>query len=235
MRRWIPAITAALALTFLVAERSRADEAGRFFPATGHAINTTYGFQQFWDDHDGATMLGAPLTDIVIEANLPAQYFERGRLERRGDAVVPGALGRERTRWRTLPPGAAPDPLFAPFWQSHAGELWLGQPLGAALWEPLDGGSVRVQYFERGRLEAYPEFGGTTVAVGLLGRDAARARGLINDGPPSAALTTLKPEQQAAFAAMLPTPTAAATAAPSSPAISPRRPPRRSALAKSSM
>lgn len=188
--------------------------------ASPPAISEEYGFRAFWDAHNGALMLGPALTDVVFEANVPVQYFERGRLEQRDGAVTPGAVGREHARWRALPPlGGTPDTtaaLFRHFWDEHEGALLLGPALGAPIWQAVDGGSIRVQYFERGRLEAQPKLDQVEVVVGALGREIALAKGLITarEGP-ARALTPLDPDApDAAFGSLLPTPTPLPTPEP---------------------
>jgi len=58
----------------------------RYFPATGHSLAGR--FLAYWDAHAGATLLGAPLSEVVTEGNgdgsgrrYPLQWFENGRLE----------------------------------------------------------------------------------------------------------------------------------------------------------
>ena len=100
---WRGAVLCTLLLSGFVVSRVWAQDGSRFFDTTGQTLDNQYGFLDFWNAHDGAALLGEPLTPIVFEANVPTQYFERGRLEQRGGAVAPGNLGRERTRWRSFP------------------------------------------------------------------------------------------------------------------------------------
>ena len=175
--------------------RSAAQDGPRTFSETGHVLDNQYGFLAFWEVHAGPELFGPPLTGIVFEANVPVQYFERGRLEARDGVVVAGALGRERTRWRVFPAARAatarPGERFFPetghtlagpflrFWEEHDGAAIFGAPLSEALWEVAGGASVRVQYFERGRLEQGPASTGGAIAVSALGREIALARGLL--------------------------------------------------------
>lgn len=69
-----------------------------YFPQTGHHVEG--GFLTYWRAHNGATLLGNPLTEQVREQGLTVQWFELGRLEFHPDA--PGdsqfqltALGRD--------------------------------------------------------------------------------------------------------------------------------------------
>ncbi len=57
-----------------------------YFPATGHSLAGR--FLAYWQGREGARLLGAPLSEVVVEGNgdgsgrrYPLQWFERGRLE----------------------------------------------------------------------------------------------------------------------------------------------------------
>jgi len=57
-----------------------------YFPATGHSLAGR--FLAYWQGHAGARLLGAPLSEVIVEGNgdgsgrrYPLQWFERGRLE----------------------------------------------------------------------------------------------------------------------------------------------------------
>lgn len=69
----------------------------RFFPETGHTLQGQ--FKNYWDRNQGATYLGAPISEEVGESfpngqNKRVQYFERGRLELEPDGQVSrGLLG----------------------------------------------------------------------------------------------------------------------------------------------
>lgn len=58
----------------------------QYFPATHHSLAGNY--LTFWQTHQGATLLGAPISEVVVEGNgdgsgrrYAVQWFERGRLE----------------------------------------------------------------------------------------------------------------------------------------------------------
>ena len=85
--------------------------ARRFFGATGHSLSGQ--FLSFWTSHHGATLLGAPISEVVREQNgdgsgrtYPLQWFEKGRLEYHADlagtpyAVQLGLLGTQALRQR---------------------------------------------------------------------------------------------------------------------------------------
>jgi hypothetical protein len=57
-----------------------------YFAATGHSLSAR--FLTYWQSHDGATLLGAPISEVITEGNgdgsgrrYPLQWFENGRLE----------------------------------------------------------------------------------------------------------------------------------------------------------
>ncbi len=83
----------------------------RYFPATGHSLSGT--FLRYWQTHDGATRLGAPLSEVFKRNNgdgsgrsYPTQWFEYGRLEYHAEnagtryAVQMGLLGIDALRAR---------------------------------------------------------------------------------------------------------------------------------------
>jgi lipoprotein-anchoring transpeptidase ErfK/SrfK len=190
---WISLIV--VLLMGLFAGRALGQEGARTFPSTGQTLDNQYGFLDFWNAHDGAAMLGDPLTAIVFEANVPVQYFERGRLEQRDGEVVAGALGRERTRWRSFakPPRAAEANVrmfretgyslsgpFLQYWEAHDGATLFGAPISEPVWEHVGGAQIRVQYFENARLEHHSALpADRAIKLSDLGREVALAKALI--------------------------------------------------------
>lgn len=183
-------------LTGLFVSRTYGQEGSRRFDSTGQTLDNQYGFLDFWNAHDGPNLIGDPLTGIVFEANVPVQYFERARLEQRNGQVAPGDLGRERTRWRTFAkiPARSARPgeqifeatghslsgPFLQFWREHGGAPMFGAPISEPVWEQVGGANIRVQYFERARLEYYPALAaGEAIKISALGREAALAKALI--------------------------------------------------------
>jgi hypothetical protein len=171
-------------------EREMAPEGSRFFPQTRHALAAP--FLAGWERLGGLRTLGYPLTEPYLERNVETgvdqrvQLFERGRLEEASDGTVMAA----RLVVETLPiqPAAAPvagcnysaatghnicDRLLQTWYQLGA-ESWLGLPLDEA---QIQNG-VRVQHFERGRLEQ-PLSGRGAVMIGLVGREEAQRRGWL--------------------------------------------------------
>src|SRR5262249_41780544 len=64
-----------------------------WFPTVGHAVAPP--FRTLWQQTGGLAFLGLPRTGVVTENGIAVQYFERGRLEQRGDAVTFGLVGNE--------------------------------------------------------------------------------------------------------------------------------------------
>jgi len=227
----------------LLIATTRGQEGGQAF-ATGVLVDNRYGFLDFWNQHNGAELLGDPLTDVAFEANIPVQYFERGRLEQRDGVVLPGALGRERARWRTFAPPVQRDAranerissatgytvggAFLRFWHEHDGALMFGEPISDALWEQVDNATVRVQYFERVRLEHYPSLGpDRDVVVSRLGHEIALAKALITPEQKPAvnvAAAVSADEPTAAFGFLNPTPTPIPPTPLPEPTAAPQKP-----------
>ncbi len=102
-------LTAGRAFSRVAAPPSTA--ARSYFPATGHTLSGL--FLAYWRAHDGADLLGAPLSEVMTEGNddgsgrrYPLQWFERGRLEYHAEhagtryAVQIGLLGVQALRLR---------------------------------------------------------------------------------------------------------------------------------------
>lgn len=169
---------------------------------TGHTINNTYGFLNYWREHSGERLLGNPITKPFTENDLTVQYFEHGRLELHteleGTPILLGRVGVEYTEalWRTFEavPGDDLQPNdqffsatghtlrdpFLSFWNNNDGITMFGYPISEPVWEYAGAQMLQVQYFERGRLEYHPLAAGTPdeVQISPLGRDLALLRGV---------------------------------------------------------
>ena len=87
-----------------------ASTATRLYVArTGHSLSA--GFLTYWKKHNGPVVLGAPISEVVVEGNgdgsgrrYPLQWFENGRLEYHPDlahtryAFELGLLGLQALR-----------------------------------------------------------------------------------------------------------------------------------------
>lgn len=218
--RFVPALVLALVLSVIAVpiQPTQAQPAGlpfRYFPETGHSI--TFAIKTFYEANNGIALLGYPLTEQYADptTGLTVQHFEKGRVELRPDLpadfyVTVSNAGREltygRAHWAFEPQtgplhegyyyfaetGHSVNPAFLNFWQSNGALRMFGYPISEEFYEiNINTGAQRlVQYFEKARLEYFPEYAGTYSAVqtGQLGREW-----LIND-PYALAQTQAAPE-----------------------------------------
>jgi lipoprotein-anchoring transpeptidase ErfK/SrfK len=233
---WIVGLVLVALLAWLVpAPVARAQQAGAFFPATGHTLTDEHGFLAFYQARDGARLLGAPVSEAFAVEGGAQQYFERGRLELALDAatglttVRTGAVAAEYVAalYRTFPPipprRAAEGELFFEetghslrepflgFWQVAGGAEFFGRPISEPLWEQTPNGQRRVQYFERARLERNADMAGTPdeIAVADLGRALALLRNVPTAPVPNPGFATIgAPAPAAPVVAALGVPTA---------------------------
>jgi hypothetical protein len=184
---------------YLAPKGTQADTAVLYFQSTGHRLDNSYGFLGFWRAANGPTLLGAPVTEVLVEDGRAVQYFERGRLglhPEYDNAVLPGrvaaeyseALWQNATTAKSTPdvrPGVehfaatgynVAEP-FLSFWKNNGGLEAFGYPLGEPVWEYVGAEMLRVQYFERVRLEHHPLQGPGAVLISPLGQALALLRG----------------------------------------------------------
>jgi hypothetical protein len=89
----------------------RSDANHRYFPSTGHSLTEV--FLHYWQSHNGALLLGAPIAEVTMETNqdgtgrqYQVQWFENGRMEYHPELmnsryhVELGLTGREALRQR---------------------------------------------------------------------------------------------------------------------------------------
>jgi hypothetical protein len=163
-----------------------------YFKETGHNLSNS--FKRFWEQRNGAQLLGLPISEEFQEGGLTVQYFERARLEYHPEyagtsaEVQLGLLGRLVTTGRkdseavfkSVPAfatttdriyfketGHSLSTGFKVFWEKYGGVSQFGYPISEEFQEvnQLDGKTYTVQYFERGRLEYHPEAKGTPYEV----------------------------------------------------------------------
>ena len=160
----------------------------RYFEETEH--NVSGEFLRFFDAYGGRAIFGYPLTRVLIEDGREVQYFQRARMVLdpdlpAGERVFLGDLGVELGYTQPpislaqIPPTGHPDKRFFPstghtvafafldFYDAHQGAVILGDPISE--WTIERNGRI-VQYFQRGKLEWYPENpAGLRVQPGMLG------------------------------------------------------------------
>ncbi|MEI7555644.1 cellulase family glycosylhydrolase [Candidatus Chlorohelix sp.] len=163
-----------------------------YFKETGH--NLSNAFKRFWEQRNGSTLLGMPISEEFQEGGLTVQYFERARLEYHPEysgtsaEVQLGLLGRLVSAGRResdapfKTSAAFPNSAdriyfketghslstgFKVFWEKYGGLTQFGYPISEEFTEinPVDGKTYNVQYFERGRLEYHPEAKGTPFEI----------------------------------------------------------------------
>ncbi len=183
----------------------------RFFAPTGHFIRNK--FLRFWLDKGDLPLFGYPISEEFTENGLRVQYFERAVFEYHPeyagtkDEIQLRLLGSDAAKGRTeiefaptLPEALkiengkpAPPTFYAAetkhnlsgqflqYWKDKGGVSILGLPIS----EEFEENGRRVQYFERYRLEIYPDFDDPIweIVGSQLGRASADARGLLGHAP----------------------------------------------------
>jgi uncharacterized protein YkwD len=162
-------------------------------------------------DRYGLALAGWPISDEVTENGLQVQYFERMKMEyhpelaSRGNAVLLTRLGAimapqaqsapiasfaSTTTRRYFPQtGHSLSAPFLKYWQTHGSVEVLGYPVS----EQMDENGLKVQWFERARLEYHPDLANTNWAIqlSLLGMQA-----FSNTGGNTSTINLAAPEKQ---------------------------------------
>lgn len=86
---------------------SRNDPNCKYFEQTRHTL--CYNFRDYWEKHDGAKLLGLPITEYKIEDSRIVQYFEYAKLEwhpekPQGERVQLTPIGSDYYAFAKLPP-----------------------------------------------------------------------------------------------------------------------------------
>lgn len=151
-------------------------------------------FAGVYEARGGLRVLGLPISPPQTVNGREIQWFERARLEHWPEhagtpyEVQLGLLGVEYTQGRAFArqsylvstpelryfpeTGHAVGGAFLRYWEQNGGLDVFGLPISEEFDEVLpDGGTYRVQYFERVRMEYHPEHAGTPdeVQLGRLG------------------------------------------------------------------
>ena len=177
------------------------DTAILYFP-DGHTLGGP--FRTFWEKQGGLPIFGYPISEELQENGLTVQYFERAVLEYHAEyaltrsQVQPRLLGTlfaqsrpNDDSFKRLPASNIPNYFtstghtlaepFLSYWKANGGLALFGYPIS----EPrrvTDNGKTRlIQYFERCRMDYFPELEGTPyyIQLGLLGRDSAQSQRLL--------------------------------------------------------
>jgi hypothetical protein len=145
----------------------------QYFPETGHTVSGE--FLDYFNQHGGLRIFGYPITEQFTMNKRTVQYFQRARLELHPENQAPqrvqlGKLGEELGK--KTPSKAAPGPdtyyqrfypetghtvayAFLNFFDSNGGPDTFGYPISE--YGPENGNGRIVQYFQRGKMEWYPE------------------------------------------------------------------------------
>lgn len=170
------------------------------FPETGKCVRGD--FLKYWNDNGGLARFGPAVTNELTEAGLTVQYFQNAELEL---APNPDGTGMqtqldnydfrlsyiEPTNPRFDPADPAPgatyisqtkhnmiDPILS-FWKTHGDVAVFGYPVSEQFseYDPIDGQTRTVQYFERARLEiATDQNGSQSVVLGSIGVEKYKQR-----------------------------------------------------------
>ncbi|MDB5079028.1 MAG: hypothetical protein JWP00_952 [Chloroflexi bacterium] len=197
---------------FKIVTQKPTDNKIRFFQESGHTLAGP--FRDFWEGKGGLPIFGLPISEEFQENGMTVQYFERAVLEYHTEyastrlEVQPRLVGSDAAKGRTeaafkrlAEPGKLPtvpattqyfDPTghtlsgpFKTFWEANGALSLLGYPISEAFEVTDANGKKRLtQYFERCRMDYFPEFEGTPYAIqlGLLARESAQKAGLLG-GP----------------------------------------------------
>jgi hypothetical protein len=189
MKRVKQAVVVSLIMgwTLTFAAFSMAQTPNRYFPETGHSVSGV--FLTFFDTRGGLEIFGYPITDQFEENGRLVQYFQRVRMEWHPENADPykvqlGLLG-DLLGYRApsmsasqIPPANHPQRRYYPetghslayaflaYYDSHGGLDIFGYPITDFL---IENGRI-VQYFQRGKMEWYPEYpSDRRVQLGFLG------------------------------------------------------------------
>jgi lipoprotein-anchoring transpeptidase ErfK/SrfK len=186
MRRLRLITAAVLALIVLVLPSIASANANvAWVQQTGHTVRGS--FLDFWETNGGPDIFGYPITEEMNEGGVTVQYFQRARFELVGDTVRLGLLGDDLAKgqprmpnpresnqgpdWEYFPEtGHLVSGAFFRQFQNHGGVNIYGYPISAEV--SLNGRTV--QYFQRARME----WTGSSVELGMLGQEVARARNI---------------------------------------------------------
>ncbi len=170
----IVSLAAGIVLLALVPLRLHAQSpTEQYFPETGHTVRGE--FLDFFNAHGGLRIFGFPITEEFSLNGRTVQYFQRARMDLHPEnsaaqQVQLGPLGEELGKATPAQPPSGPDThlqryfpetghtvvyAFLSFFDNNGGAELLGYPISE--YGPENGKGRIVQYFQRARMEWYPE------------------------------------------------------------------------------
>jgi hypothetical protein len=169
----IGAFAAALVIVLLPSGIRAQGEEVRYFPETGHSVRGE--FLDFFNKQGGLLVFGYPITEQFTWNGRTVQYFQRARLELHpenavADRVQLGLLGEELGKRTDAQSTRGPNTYyqryytetghtvayaFLNFFDSNGGIKTFGYPISD--YGSENGNSRIVQYFQRAKMEWYPE------------------------------------------------------------------------------
>jgi hypothetical protein len=196
----VAALAALTLMLVLVPFTLNAQETERYFPETGHTVKDE--FLAYFNQHGGLRIFGFPITEQFTMSGRTVQYFQRARLDlypenQASQRVQLGKLGEELGK--QTPPATAPGPniyyqrfypetghtvayAFLNFFDANGGVAVFGYPISD--YGPENGNGRIVQYFQRGKLEWYPELATEQrvqlADLGAIHFDAMAAQGKLD-------------------------------------------------------
>jgi hypothetical protein len=183
----------ALALGLVLAQpifgQNAQQASSEYYAETGHSIAAP--FLAFFQAHGGVQIFGYPITEKLVIDQVVVQYFQRARMEvnAQGEITLTNLaeeMGYSRqplasneiepdTPYRLYFPatGHSTSYAFLAYFQQHGGERIFGLPIT----EPIMENGRLVQYFQRQRMEWWPERApNERVQLTLLGTTYAEQR-----------------------------------------------------------
>ncbi len=183
LKRILWVVTLALIVGLPLQKPALTQDEEQYFDETGHWVEGV--FLDYFRGHGGLEIFGYPITEAFIDQGLLVQYFQNARVEWHPNnpdlyKVQLGLLGDE-LNYRH-PAAAEPSPksrrkvyfpetqhtvayAFLDYFNAHGGVDVFGYPITEMYFEE---GKI-VQYFQRLKMEWYPDDPSSTIHIGPLG------------------------------------------------------------------